>query len=89
VLVATISTTISWMIIETPGLSFLGLGLGPGAQPPQADLGSMLDQGREVLFTAPHVAVVPVRPILEAPHVLLLGLDRAARQARLAELWRR
>ncbi|HZY67007.1 MAG TPA: ABC transporter permease, partial [Devosia sp.] len=38
VIVITISTTVGWMILETAGLSFLGL----GAQPPQADLGSML-----------------------------------------------
>ena len=37
------------MILETAGLSFLGL----GAQPPQADLGSMLGEGRKILFTAP------------------------------------
>ena len=30
-----------------------------GAQPPQADLGSMLGQGRAQLFTAAHVALVP------------------------------
>ncbi|HET7411622.1 MAG TPA: ABC transporter permease subunit, partial [Pararhizobium sp.] len=55
VIVITMSTTIGWMIIETAGLSFLGL----GAQPPQADLGSMLGQGRKILFTYPHVSVVP------------------------------
>ena len=55
VIVITMSTTVGWMILETAGLSFLGL----GAQPPQADLGSMLGEGRKVLFTAAHVAVVP------------------------------
>ena len=55
VIVITMSTTVGWMILETAGLSFLGL----GAQPPQADLGSMLGNGRRVLFSAPHVAVVP------------------------------
>ncbi len=55
VIVVTISTTIGWMILETAGLSFLGL----GAQPPQADLGSMLGEGRKILFTAPHVSVIP------------------------------
>jgi peptide/nickel transport system permease protein len=43
------------MILETAGLSFLGL----GSQPPQADLGSMLGEGRKVLINAPHVAAVP------------------------------
>jgi len=55
VIVITMSTTIGWMILETAGLSFLGL----GAQPPQADLGSMLGEGRKLLFTAPHVSIVP------------------------------
>ncbi len=54
-IVVTMSTTVGWMILETAGLSFLGL----GAQPPQADLGSMLGEGRQFLFTAPHVSVIP------------------------------
>src|SRR5690606_23516815 len=33
--------------------------LGLGAQPPQADLGSMLGEGRKLLFTAAHVSVIP------------------------------
>ena len=55
VIVITLSTTLGWMILETAGLSFLGL----GAQPPLADLGSMLGEGRKLLFTAPHVSVIP------------------------------
>ncbi|MEX6506375.1 dipeptide/oligopeptide/nickel ABC transporter permease/ATP-binding protein [Jiella sp. M17.18] len=54
-IVITLSTTVGWMILETAGLSFLGL----GAQPPQADLGSMLGEGRKVMFTAPAVSLVP------------------------------
>ena len=54
-IVITMSTTVGWMILETAGLSFLGL----GAQPPQADLGSMLGEGRKLLFTAAHVSVIP------------------------------
>ena len=54
-IVITLSTTVGWMILETAGLSFLGL----GAQPPQADLGSMLGEGRKVLFTAPLISLVP------------------------------
>ncbi len=53
--VITVSTTVGWMILETAGLSFLGL----GAQPPQADLGSMLGEGRKVFIPAPHVATIP------------------------------
>ncbi|WP_201745031.1 dipeptide/oligopeptide/nickel ABC transporter permease/ATP-binding protein [Aidingimonas lacisalsi] len=55
VIVITMSTTVGWMILETAGLSFLGL----GAQPPQADLGSMLGEGRKMMLNAPHVATVP------------------------------
>ncbi|MBO6900518.1 MAG: dipeptide/oligopeptide/nickel ABC transporter permease/ATP-binding protein [Rhizobiaceae bacterium] len=55
VIIITMSTTIGWMILETAGLSFLGL----GAQPPQADLGSMLGEGRKILFTSPHVSIIP------------------------------
>jgi peptide/nickel transport system permease protein len=55
VIVITLSTTIGWMILETAGLSFLGL----GAQPPQADLGSMLGEGRKLIITAPHVSTIP------------------------------
>ncbi|MCV0393905.1 MAG: dipeptide/oligopeptide/nickel ABC transporter permease/ATP-binding protein [Rhizobiaceae bacterium] len=55
VIVVTMSTTVGWMILETAGLSFLGL----GAQPPQADLGSMLGEGRKILFNAPHVSIAP------------------------------
>ena len=55
VIVITVSTTLGWMILETAGLSFLGL----GAQPPQADLGSMLGVGRKLMYVAPHVTVLP------------------------------
>ena len=55
VIVIAMSTTIGWMILETAGLSFLGL----GSQPPQADLGSMLGEGRKLLINAPHASVVP------------------------------
>ncbi len=55
VIVVAMSTTLGWMILETAGLSFLGL----GAQPPVADLGGMLGQGRHLMATAPHVTVVP------------------------------
>jgi peptide/nickel transport system permease protein len=63
----TISTTVGWMILETAGLSFLGL----GAQPPQADLGSMLGNGRRLILQAPHVATLPGLVIL----VLVIGIN--------------
>ena len=67
VIVVTISTTAGWMILETAGLSFLGL----GAQPPTADLGSMLGEGRKLLFTAPHVSTLPWLVIL----ILVISLN--------------
>jgi peptide/nickel transport system permease protein len=67
VIVITMSTTLGWMILETAGLSFLGL----GAQPPQADLGSMLGDGRKLIVTAPHVATIPGLVIL----LLVIGTN--------------
>jgi len=55
VIVIAASTTVGWMILETAGLSFLGL----GAQPPEPDLGAMLGQGRNALITDPHSAAIP------------------------------
>ena len=54
-IVIAMSTTVGWMILETAGLSFLGL----GSQPPQADLGSMLGEARSPLITNPHTSFVP------------------------------
>jgi peptide/nickel transport system permease protein len=65
--VVMIGTTLGWMILETAGLSFLGL----GAQPPTADLGSMLGQSREFLTMVPRVAVLPGLLIL----VLVIGIN--------------
>jgi len=67
IVVITMSTTLGWMILETAGLSFLGL----GAQPPTADLGSMLGDGRDLVLTAPHVAVLPGLAIL----ILVIGIN--------------
>ena len=54
-------------IIFAAGLSFLGL----GAQPPTAEWGAMLAQGRGLLNVAPHVASLPGLAIL----VVSLGLN--------------
>ena len=54
-IVIAMSATVGWMILETAGLSFLGL----GSQPPQADLGSMLGEARSALITNPHTSFVP------------------------------
>ncbi|MGV6850183.1 MAG: dipeptide/oligopeptide/nickel ABC transporter permease/ATP-binding protein [Marinibacterium sp.] len=70
VIIIAMSTTIGWMILETAGLSFLGL----GSQPPQADLGSMLGEARSALITAPHTSVVPgVMIFLIVMSINLLG----------------
>ncbi|MFP4603257.1 MAG: dipeptide/oligopeptide/nickel ABC transporter permease/ATP-binding protein [Halochromatium sp.] len=62
------TTTLGWMVLETAGLSFLGL----GAQPPAADLGAMLGEGREFLTTYPRVAVLPGLAIL----LVVVGINR-------------
>ena len=70
VIVIAMSTTVGWMILETAGLSFLGL----GSQPPQADLGSMLGEARSAMITSPHVSVVPgVMIFLIVMSINLLG----------------
>ncbi|GGD25401.1 dipeptide/oligopeptide/nickel ABC transporter permease/ATP-binding protein [Sinisalibacter lacisalsi] len=69
-IVIAMSTTVGWMILETAGLSFLGL----GSQPPQADLGSMLGEARSALITAPHTSIVPgVMIFLIVMSINLLG----------------
>jgi peptide/nickel transport system permease protein len=67
VVVVMIATNLGWMILETAGLSFLGL----GAQPPTADLGSMLGTSREFLTTEPRVAILPGLVIL----MLVVGIN--------------
>ena len=66
-IVIAVSTTVGWMILETAGLSFLGL----GSQPPQADLGSMLGEARAALITSPHTSFVPGGMIL----VIVMGVN--------------
>jgi len=46
---------VGWMIMAAAGMSFLGL----GAQPPQAEWGVMLSNGRQFLRVAPWVSLVP------------------------------
>lgn len=67
VVLVLMTTTLGWMVLETAGLSFLGL----GAQPPQADLGSMLGEGRAFLTTYPQVAVLPGLVIL----LIVIGIN--------------
>jgi peptide/nickel transport system permease protein len=54
------TTLIGLMIVVGSGLSFLGLGV----QPPAADWGAMVADGRVVLRRAPHVTVLPGLVIL-------------------------
>lgn len=70
VIIIAMSTTIGWMILETAGLSFLGL----GSQPPQADLGSMLGEARSALISNPHTSIVPgVMILIIVMSINLLG----------------
>lgn len=64
-----IAINIGWMISETAGLSFIGL----GAQPPTADWGTMLADGRQFITVASHVAAMPGLALF----VLVLGLNLA------------
>ena len=61
------SMNVGMMIVETAGLSFIGL----GAQPPAADWGTMLADGRQFITVAAHVAAVPGLAIF----LLVLGLN--------------
>lgn len=54
-------------VISTAALSFLGL----GAQPPQAEWGLMLSEGRSYITSAPHIVLFPGLCIL----VFVLGLN--------------
>jgi peptide/nickel transport system permease protein len=67
VIVVTSTTTLGWMVLETAGLSFLGL----GAQPPAADLGSMLAESRKVMLVQPWLAALPGLAVF----VLVLGAN--------------
>ena len=62
-----ITLNIGALIVETAGLSFIGL----GAQPPTADWGTMLADGRQFMMTAPHVAAIPGVAVL----ALVWGLN--------------
>lgn len=59
-ILAAAGTTLAWMLLETAGLSFLGL----GAQPPKADLGSMLADSRRIMLVHPYAPLVPGLAIL-------------------------
>ncbi len=54
-ILVTSALDIGTIIMEIAGLSFLGL----GAQPPTAEWGAMMSNGRVFLQTAPHVILAP------------------------------
>jgi peptide/nickel transport system permease protein len=58
---------IAGAILGEAGLSFLGLGV----QPPTASWGSMLNEGRQFLFVAPHLTLVPGLAIM----IVVLALN--------------
>jgi peptide/nickel transport system permease protein len=59
--------TVGLAIVETAGLSFLGL----GAQPPAADWGAMLADGRSYMLSSPWIATFPGVAIL----ITVLGFN--------------
>lgn len=54
-LIVAATLDVGFMIIAAAGLSFLGL----GAQPPTAEWGVMLSQGRQFIRNAPHLSILP------------------------------
>lgn len=64
------------VLLSLAGLSFLGL----GAQPPTPEWGAMLAEGRQFLFAAPQLVVLPgVAVVVAALVVTLLGRRLDAR----------
>ncbi|MGQ9626943.1 MAG: nickel transporter permease [Anaerolineae bacterium] len=54
-LIVAATLDVGWMIMAAAGMSFLGL----GAQPPMAEWGVMLSEGRKFIRNAPHVSIFP------------------------------
>jgi peptide/nickel transport system permease protein len=67
VLVVQTSIALSWAVLTEASLAFLGL----SAQPPAPSWGAMLNEGRQSLELAPHLAVFPGLVIMLA----VLGLN--------------
>lgn len=59
-IIVMVTLTVGFTIVETAGLSFLGL----GANPPTPEWGSMLATGRSYMLTAPWIATFPGLAIL-------------------------
>jgi peptide/nickel transport system permease protein len=65
--IVSFSISVGWLILEAAGLSFLGL----GAQPPDAEWGSMLAEHRDYITIYPHTVYIPGLIIL----VVVIGLN--------------
>lgn len=62
--------SLSNMILEASGLSYIGMGV----QPPKPEWGSMLAEAREVMRTVPHLIIIPgIFIIITALSFNLLG----------------
>lgn len=59
------------VLLSLAGLSFLGLGVAP----PTAEWGAMLNEGRQYMFTAPQLVLLPAVAIV-ATALLVTGLGR-------------
>jgi peptide/nickel transport system permease protein len=65
--IVSFSISVGWLILEAAGLSFLGL----GAQPPDAEWGSMLAEHRQYITIHPHTVYIPGLIIL----IVVIGLN--------------
>jgi peptide/nickel transport system permease protein len=66
-------------LLTVSGLSFLGL----GAQPPTPEWGAMVAEGRDYLFTAPHLVLAPAAAVvLVATWATVAGRRAERRSAR-------
>jgi peptide/nickel transport system permease protein len=65
--IVSFSISVGWLILEAAGLSFLGL----GAQPPDAEWGSMLAEHRQYITIHPHTVYIPGFVIL----IVVIGLN--------------
>jgi peptide/nickel transport system permease protein len=65
--IVSFSISVGWLILEAAGLSFLGL----GAQPPDAEWGSMLAEHRDYITIYPHTVYIPGLIIL----IVVIGLN--------------
>lgn len=78
-----VTLDLAYAILDLASLSFLGLGV----QPPQADWGAMLDEGRAVLLLNPLISIIPGLVIVAVVVTLNIvgdGLHQYLDQAQIA-----